>query len=193
MLQIAVCKDEAALRDYLEKKGSEYVECSVRAVQDGRELLENDRNFDLLCIKREDDAKEKEGIKVLVRQEFLDLLDKNAKEELLQKEKEPLLIRANRSYYRIEKEKILYVENVGRKVVLHMKSSQIAYYAKMREVEEMLGEEFFRCHRGYLVNFKAVKSYETGSILLKNGETILMAKMKYNDFAAAYAEYLREK
>lgn len=109
------------------------------------------------------------------------------------KDKEPLMIRVERSYYHIRKEQILYIENVGRKVVLHMKHKEIAYYAKMNELEEVLGSRFFRCHRGYFVNFAAVKSYEAGSILLKNGETILMAKQKYNDFAAAYAEYLRRK
>ena len=50
-----------------------------------------------------------------------------------------------------------------------------------------------RCHRGYLVNLGAVKSYDTGSIQIKNGETILMAKQKYGDFVTAYMEYLRKK
>lgn len=124
-----------------------------------------------------------------VKQVFLRAVNKTRE----WKDKEPLIIRVERSYYHIRKEQILYIENVGRKVVLHMKHKEIAYYAKMNELEEVLGSRFFRCHRGYFVNFAAVKSYEAGSILLKNGETILMAKQKYNDFAVAYAEYLRKK
>lgn len=104
------------------------------------------------------------------------------------KDKEPLIVRVERSYYHIPKDKIWYIENLGRKVVLHMKNREITYYAKMNELEEVLGSHFFRCHRGY---FAAVKSYESGSILLKNGESILMAKQKYNEFASAYADYLR--
>ena len=65
--------------------------------------------------------------------------------------------------------------------------------ARMKEVEEILGNGFFRCHRGYLVNFAAVKSFEVGTILLKNGESILMAKQKFNDFASAYETYLNER
>ncbi len=107
------------------------------------------------------------------------------------KDKEPLIVRVERSYYHIPKDKIWYIENLGRKVVLHMKNREITYYAKMNELEEVLGSHFFRCHRGYFVNFAAVKSYESGSILLKNGESILMAKQKYNEFASAYADYLR--
>jgi len=32
-----------------------------------------------------------------------------------------------------------------------------------------------------------------GTILLKNGESILMAKQKFNDFASAYETYLNER
>lgn len=62
----------------------------------------------------------------------------------------------------------------------------------MGELEELLGKGFFRCHRGYLVNLQAVRSYDAGTIQLKNGETILMAKQKYNAFVSAYMEFLRQ-
>lgn len=111
-------------------------------------------------------------------------------EEQADGEKETFLVRANGGHYRVEKGEILYVENVARKVILHMKHGEIAYYAKMREVEDALGPQFYRCHRGYLVNLDAVKGYEAGNIFLKNGECILMAKQKYNEFAEIYAAYL---
>lgn len=132
-------------------------------------------------------------LKPLEEEKVKQVLLRAAKKAMDWKDKEPLVIRVERSYYHIRKEQILYIENVGRKVVLHMKNKEIAYYAKMDELKDVLGSRFFRCHRGYFVNFAAVKSYEVGSILLKNGETILMAKQKYNDFSAAYAEYLRKK
>ena len=94
---------------------------------------------------------------------------------------------------RLPKENILYAENDARKIILHLRGEQIAYYSKMSELEGLLGRQFFRCHRGYLVNLGAVKSYDTGSIQIKNGETILMAKQKYGDFVTAYMEYLRKK
>ena len=87
----------------------------------------------------------------------------------------------------------MYAENDARKVVLHLKEEQISYYAKMSELEAMLGDSFFRCHRGYLVNLSAVAGYDTGNIQLKNGETILMAKQKYSAFVTVYMEFLRRK
>ena len=109
----------------------------------------------------------------------------------LQKGKEPLIIRVNGENCYIPKEEILYAENYARKVILHLGERQIAYYAKMGELEEQLGEEFFRVHRGYLVNLRAVRSYHTAGVVLNNGEEILMAKSKFQKFEEVYMDFLR--
>lgn len=76
-------------------------------------------------------------------------------------------------------------------MILHLGERQIAYYAKMGELEEQLGESFFRVHRGYLVNLRAVRSYHTAGVVLKNGEEILMAKSKFQKFEEVYMDFLR--
>lgn len=132
-------------------------------------------------------------LKPIDEQKFFQVLDKALIECRTLKQAEPLVIRVKGVYRNIPKESILYAENEARKIVLHLQEEQITYYAKMSELEGILGKSFFRCHRGYLVNLGAVKSYDTGSIQLKNGETILMAKQKYSDFVNAYMEFLRKK
>lgn len=132
-------------------------------------------------------------LKPIDEQKFFQVLDKALIECRTLKQAEPLVIRVKGVYRNIPKESILYAENEARKIVLHLQEEQITYYAKMSELEGILGKSFFRCHRGYLVNLGAVKSYDTGSIQLKNGETIFMAKQKYSDFVNAYMEFLRKK
>lgn len=132
-------------------------------------------------------------LKPIDEQKFFQVLDKAVAECRSMKQSEPLVIRVKGVYQNVPKENILYAENDARKIILHLKGEQIAYYSKMSELEGLLGRQFFRCHRGYLVNLGAVKSYDTGSIQIKNGETILMAKQKYGDFVTAYMEYLRKK
>ncbi len=132
-------------------------------------------------------------LKPIDEEKFFRALDGAIAECRPNKEAEPLVIRVKGIYRNVPRENILYAENEARKVVLHLKEEQISYYARMSELEEILGEHFFRCHRGYLVNFSAVKGYDTGSIQLRNGETILMAKQKYSAFVSAYMEYLRRK
>lgn len=132
-------------------------------------------------------------LKPIDESRFFQVLDKALAECRLKKQSEPLVIRANGIYQNIPKEDILYAENDARKVILHLKDKQISYYAKMSELEGILGDQFFRCHRGYLVNLNEVKGYDTGNIQLKNNEVILMAKQKYSAFVIAYMEFLRRK
>lgn len=132
-------------------------------------------------------------LKPIDEEKFFQVLDKALAECRPLKQSEPLVIRVKGIYRNIPRENILYAESEARKVVLHLKDEQISYYAKMGELEEILGDQFFRCHRGYLVNMNAVSGYDTGSIQLKNGEVILMAKQKYGAFVTAYMEFLRRK
>ena len=62
-------------------------------------------------------------------------------------------------------------------------------YATMQSMEERLGEDFYRCHRGYLVNLAYVSEYGEGTIRLQNGETIYVAREKYSEFVKAYTQY----
>ena len=165
MLYIAACGNEASVRKYLKEMEGEYVREDVQ----------------ILC------GDEIEGSGTMP--DVLFLSDSGIEEC----QKRPLLIKTDGTYCCVDQKTILYAESVGRKVVLHTNTGIIAYYARMKEVEEILGNGFFRCHRGYLVNFAAVKSFEVGTILLKNGESILMAKQKFNDFASAYETYLNER
>ena len=101
-----------------------------------------------------------------------------------------LLIKTNGKFLKIPKEDIYYVENDGRKVILHTASGTYSYYEKMETLQRELGDGFFRSHRGYLVNLKEVAGYDRTSITLKCKDTVFLAKLKYNDFVAAYMEYL---
>lgn len=102
----------------------------------------------------------------------------------------PLLIKTNGAYRQIPIEDIYYAENDARKIVLHTKEGEISYYEKMEVLEQKLGAGFFRSHRGYLVHLQEVAGYDRSSITLKCGDTVFLAKQKYNDFVTAYMNYL---
>ncbi len=63
----------------------------------------------------------------------------------------------------------------------------------MAHMEELLGDGFYRCHRGYLVNMAYIAQYSADIILLHNGETVYLSKEKYNDFVTAYMNYLKQE
>lgn len=102
-----------------------------------------------------------------------------------------LLFQTRTRSFVVHKQEILYVESRKRKVEIHTLRESITVYATMKGMEEQLGEGFFRCHRGYLVNMAYVAEYGTGTVRLQNGESVYLAREKYAEFARVYARYLQ--
>lgn len=102
-----------------------------------------------------------------------------------------LLIKNGGLVHKVVPEDILYVENQGRKLVFHTKEGMFSCYGKMEEYEKRLPAYFFRCHRGYLISLKEVSSYDRISVVLSNGETVLMAKQRYEAFLQAVVDWLK--
>ena len=86
---------------------------------------------------------------------------------------------------------IYYIESSGHKVVLHLRDSEFACYAKIRDLELELQDQFFRIHKGYLVNLSYVDGYSKAELTLTNGEKLLLSKYKYQDFVKAYLRFLK--
>lgn len=105
--------------------------------------------------------------------------------------RETVFIKTRNRSFSLEKDSILYIESRGKKVEIHTKGESIEAYVSMNELEAQLGEGFYRCHRGYLVNMAYVAEYDSGSITLNNGEYVYLAKEKYREFVRAYMRYLR--
>ncbi len=103
-----------------------------------------------------------------------------------------LLVKAGGAHRRIPVEDILYVENNGRKVIVHTRTEKLEYYERMNHLEEVLGEGFYRCHRGYLVALSAVSGYDNTSITVSTGDKIYLAKQKYSEFVKLYCRFLKE-
>ena len=104
---------------------------------------------------------------------------------------EQLFFRTKSRSFTIRKRDILYVESRGRKVDIHMPKECVTVYSTMNGMEQQLGEDFYRCHRGYLVNLAKVAEYETDRILLGSGETVFMAREKYAEFVKVYMRFLK--
>lgn len=108
------------------------------------------------------------------------------------KEKSSLVITAGGKHIAVKQEDIVYAEVYDRKVIIHTMDSDIEYYGKMKELEKMAGEEFYRPHRAYLVNFNFIRKYDASTIWLERGQA-LMAKQNYRDFVQCYLRYNQRK
>lgn len=70
------------------------------------------------------------------------------------------------------------------KLILHARNRQLEFYGKIKDIEEQLGEEFFRCHRAFLVNRKNVLEVKKmdRTLLMANGEECLVSTRNLNKF-----------
>ena len=88
---------------------------------------------------------------------------------------------------------IYYIESSNRKVILYLRHEKIEYYDKISSLESELKPDFFRIHKGYLVNIKYVERYDRTEVKMRNGDSLLISKYKYQDFVKRYLEYILEE
>lgn len=105
---------------------------------------------------------------------------------------EPFFIKLNGKTIILNRNHILYVESQNRMVNFHTTNECLETYSDMRDLEQQLGRNFYRCHRGYIVNMGHIAEYGKDSISLTNGETICLSRRKYKEFVKVYMDYLRK-
>ena len=103
-----------------------------------------------------------------------------------------LMITSGGKHITVNLEDIVYAEVFDRKVILHTMDADIEYYGKMKELEEKAGDEFYRTHRSFLVNFDFIRKYDATTIYLEKGQA-LMAKQNYQGFVKRYLRYNQRK
>lgn len=87
---------------------------------------------------------------------------------------------------------IFFVESNNKKIIFHTVDGNFEIYGKMSALEIMLEENFYRCHRCYLVNLEKIAEYNSDSIKLLNGEKILLTAKKYRDFVKKFMNYAKK-
>lgn len=121
---------------------------------------------------------------------------KKALQKAVQKlEKSPksfLLVNKERQQKKLFLDDIYYFEIKGRMIYVHGMDDVFNYYEQIGRLEErLMGEGFFRCHKSYLINLKYVAAYNRQEAVLDNGEKIMIAKRRYEEFCREILAYMR--
>ncbi|MDE5779455.1 MAG: LytTR family DNA-binding domain-containing protein [Lachnospiraceae bacterium] len=88
---------------------------------------------------------------------------------------------------------IYYFEIKGRMIDVHGPEGIFTYYEQIGELENKLRDKgFFRCHKSYLINLKYVDGYNRQEVILENGEKIVIAKRRYEEFVQEVLKVMRE-
>lgn len=103
-----------------------------------------------------------------------------------------ILVRNGNVTRNVPVDDIYYIESSNRKIIMLMQDEEIECYGKIGDLEKQLKESFCRIHKGYLVNMKYVERYNRTEVQMKNGNSLLISKYKYQDFIKAYLDYISE-
>lgn len=107
-------------------------------------------------------------------------------------ERKEILVKNKGQLRRIPADTVYYIESSNRKVILYLSDEMIEFYDKISELEQSLKPDFFRVHKGYLINMRYVEHYDRSEVLMKNGDRLLISKYKYHEFVSAYLKYISE-
>lgn len=113
---------------------------------------------------------------------------KDNESENCDKKSAGIIIKTGGRHIVVDPEEIVYAEVFNRIVTIHTIHEDIEYYGKLKELQRNAGENFYRPHRAYLVNFNYIRKYDATTIYLEKGQT-LMAKQNYRDFVQCYLRY----
>ncbi len=133
-------------------------------------------------------------LKPINEEKFRNVFGRALKELYAAKEqaKRYILVRNSGAKQKIYIKDIYYIESANKKVIIHTKTGILDSYGKMDELEQMTGSGFYRCHRCYLVNMEKIVSYNADTIKVANGDKLILAQKKYNDFIRQYMKYAKD-
>lgn len=134
-------------------------------------------------------------LKPIDNEKFVDVLKRAWKDAMIINERNNkyIMVKSFGVQHKIFVKDIYYIESNNKKVVIHTKDGIIASYGRMDELENLLGDEFYRCHRCYLVNMENISAYSADMVKVSNGDKLILAKKKHKDFVKKYTIYAKNE
>jgi len=90
---------------------------------------------------------------------------------------------------RVDTAEIMYAEMFSHYAEVTTLSQTLRLKIKMSDLEELLGEGFFRPHRSYIVGFKYVERVTRNCLLLTTGINIPLSRKLYDTAYRKFIEY----
>ncbi|MDR1641342.1 MAG: LytTR family transcriptional regulator DNA-binding domain-containing protein [Clostridiales bacterium] len=95
---------------------------------------------------------------------------------------------------RVFYDEILYIENHGRQVLVHVvKGPTMCSYASIENLMEILDDRFLRCSKSYIVNMDRVKSLSRRELTMRNGDQVHISQSHFARAKRVLSSYLEAR
>lgn len=105
-----------------------------------------------------------------------------------------IIVKNDSGLFVLDYSDIIFIEAKGRQVWIKTQKEEILSYNTLKSFEEQLDKAiFYRCHHGYIINFKYLENITTkNSIMMRSGAEIPLSKHRRKDFMTKVTSYLGE-
>ncbi len=125
-------------------------------------------------------------VKPVAEQKLFEVLDRAA--ERLALEPPSVVVNCDGGTMKLLEADILYIESFAHYIEIHTPTDVYRLKESITAFGEQLSGDFFRAHRSYIVNLKAVERISRSSLRLAGGAEIPLARGKYDGLNRAFIE-----
>lgn len=90
---------------------------------------------------------------------------------------------------KINADDILYAEVLSHTVSLYLIKGKEEFQVRISDMENLLGDGFFKCHRSYIVSMKHVRRVTKTAMVLNDGREIPLSRNLYDAANQAFIAY----
>lgn len=103
-----------------------------------------------------------------------------------------LVVTSERISRKIYYHDIYYIDCFRKKATIHMKAGTVGFYSNMADIEAMLDDTFYRCHRSTIVNMRYLAQYDSSGLKLADGTVLPIARPQHTAFVKAFMRFLQQ-
>lgn len=126
-------------------------------------------------------------MKPVSKEKLFDVLDKALKN--LNKTEKVILVDVEGISTRIKLNDIVSVEASGHKMIVNTSAEKYIVKKTIKEMQHILGDDFVRCHRSYIVGIKHIQKITKTDVILEDQIAIPLSRRLYNDVNDKFIKY----
>ena len=105
-------------------------------------------------------------------------------------EGERIIIENRGAIYAIAERDIFYLEQVGRKVNVHVSGQTYSFYGKLSETGKLLDRNFFMSHGSCIFNMEQIVGIRGQEIYFSDGSNVAFGKRSTARFREIFRDYV---
>lgn len=105
--------------------------------------------------------------------------------------KKRIILESEQGSVAVALDDIIYLEAFSHKTKIVLNDRELFINESISSIEKRIGNDFYKCHRSYIVNIKHINSIRKYDTVMDNGSTIPVSRRIYNDFNNAFIAFYR--